>query len=174
VVCEMPVIFAISGHECPRRCNSASSRPLISGARSRMYSACLAPRTRSSTSTDDKSPPESLARLRSAASSSDELATVARLGLTGLSKRGKVNTDERPRSRLDSPTEVVFTDEGRACGHAALLSQDDDVLAAGVVRFTINELGTRAGIALFVDGQRQKVPYVSDCRTIYSGGRKHH
>jgi hypothetical protein len=91
-----------------------------------------------------------------------------------MSAHGHVWTVHVVKASEVRPTEVVFTDEGRACGHAALLSQDDGVLAAGVVRFTINELGTRAGIALFVDGQRQKVPYVSDCRTIYSGGRKHH
>ena len=40
------------------------------------------------------------------------------------------------------------------------------------VRFTVDELGTRKGVAMFVDGKPQYVAYVSDCRRIYSGGRK--
>ena len=46
------------------------------------------------------------------------------------------------------------------------------ILAASVVRFTIDELGTRKGVAMFVDGKRQLVPYVCDCRASYGGGRK--
>jgi hypothetical protein len=46
------------------------------------------------------------------------------------------------------------------------------VLAASVVRFTIDELGARCGVAMYVAGKRQRVPYVSDCRAIHAGGRK--
>lgn len=42
-----------------------------------------------------------------------------------------------------------------------------------VVRFALDELGTRANVAMFVAGERQTFPYVSDCRNIYGGGRKH-
>jgi hypothetical protein len=52
------------------------------------------------------------------------------------------------------------------------MSKDTGVLAASVVRFAIDELGTRKGVAMFVEGKRQLVPYVSDCRSIYPGGRK--
>jgi len=69
------------------------------------------------------------------------------------------------------PTEVIYTDERRACAHAAEMSRDQGVLAASVVRFTLDEPGTQSGIAMFVNGTRQQVPYVSDCRTIHGGGK---
>jgi hypothetical protein len=70
------------------------------------------------------------------------------------------------------PTDAVFGGEQAACAHARAMSKDTEVLAASVVRFTIDELGTRKGVAMFVEGKRQLVPYVSDCRSIYPGGRK--
>jgi hypothetical protein len=70
------------------------------------------------------------------------------------------------------PTEVIFTDEETACAHARAMSKDTEVLAASVVRFTLDELGARRGVAMFVQGKRQMVPYVSDCRSVYAGGRK--
>jgi hypothetical protein len=70
------------------------------------------------------------------------------------------------------PTEAVFGREQAACTHARAMSKDTGVLAASVVRFAIDELGTRKGVAMFVQGERQMVPYVSDCRSIYAGGRK--
>jgi hypothetical protein len=45
------------------------------------------------------------------------------------------------------------------------MSKDTEVLAASVVRFAVDELGTRRGVAVFVRGKRQQVPYVSDCRS---------
>ena len=70
------------------------------------------------------------------------------------------------------PTDAVFGTEQAACTRASAMSQDTEVLAASVVRFTVDELGTRKGVAMFVDGERQLVAYVSDCRGIYAGGRK--
>jgi hypothetical protein len=70
------------------------------------------------------------------------------------------------------PTEAVFRRENSACARAREMSKDTEVLAASVVRFTVDELGTRTGVAMFVNGQRQMVPYVSDCRGIYANGRK--
>ena len=70
------------------------------------------------------------------------------------------------------PTDAVFGTEEAACTHAREMSQDTEVLAASVVRFTIDELGTRRGVAMFVDGKRQLVAYVSDCRALYANGRK--
>jgi hypothetical protein len=70
------------------------------------------------------------------------------------------------------PTDAVFGTEEAAGIHARAMSQDIEVLAASVVRFTLDELGTRKGVAMYVDGKRQLVPYVSDCRGIYAGGRK--
>jgi hypothetical protein len=71
------------------------------------------------------------------------------------------------------PTQAIYRDEKAACNYAAALSRDDGVLAASVVRFMLDELGTRANVAMFVAGERQTFPYVSDCRNIYGGGRKH-
>jgi hypothetical protein len=70
------------------------------------------------------------------------------------------------------PTDAVFGTEQAACTRARQMSKDAEILAASVVRFTIDELGTRSGVAMFVQGKRQMVPYVSDCRSIYAGGRK--
>ena len=70
------------------------------------------------------------------------------------------------------PTDSAFGTEQAACAHAREMSKDVEVLAASVVRFTLDELGTRKGVAMFVEGKRQMVPYVSDCRSIYAGGRK--
>jgi hypothetical protein len=70
------------------------------------------------------------------------------------------------------PTDSAFGTEQAACAHAREMSKDVEVLAASVVRFILDELGTRKGVAMFVEGKRQMVPYVSDCRSIYAGGRK--
>ncbi|HEX4226381.1 MAG TPA: hypothetical protein VHZ97_28725 [Pseudonocardiaceae bacterium] len=72
------------------------------------------------------------------------------------------------------PTQAVFRDEEQACAYAAAASGDDEVLTASVVRFSLGELGTRSWVALFVEGARQQLPYVSDCRTLFGGGRKAH
>ena len=70
------------------------------------------------------------------------------------------------------PTEAVFSTWLAALDHAKALSRDSGVLAASVVRFTVDELGTRTGVAMVVHGRRQQVPYVSDCRVLYANGRK--
>jgi hypothetical protein len=45
------------------------------------------------------------------------------------------------------------------------------VLAASVTRFELNTVGTRRSVAMFVDGKRQAVPHLSDCRNFHGGGR---
>ena len=70
------------------------------------------------------------------------------------------------------PTDAVFGTEEATATHARAMSTDTEVLAASVVRFTVDEVGTRRGVAMFVDGRRQLVPYVSDCRGLYANGRK--
>lgn len=77
-----------------------------------------------------------------------------------------------PHAKEVRPTEAVFSREAAACTHAAAMSKDSDVLAASVVRFTVDELGVRCGVAMYVAGKCQRVPYVSDCRAIHAGGRK--
>jgi hypothetical protein len=56
------------------------------------------------------------------------------------------------------PTDAVFRTEEAACTHARAMSKDTGTLAASVVRFAVGELGTRKGVAMFVDGERQLVP----------------
>ena len=68
------------------------------------------------------------------------------------------------------PTEALFTEGPRALEHAAQVSTDSEVLAARVVRFVLDELGTRRNVAMFVDGVRQQFPHISDCRRIHGGG----
>jgi transposase-like protein len=68
------------------------------------------------------------------------------------------------------PTEVVYTDERRACEHAEQLSTDYGVLAATVVRFATDEPGNRRNVAMYVRGVRQEVTHLSDCRRIHGGG----
>jgi len=57
--------------------------------------------------------------------------------------------------------------------YAAELSTDPGVLAAGITRFVVDELGTRRAIALYVTGIRQQVPYVSDDRIVHANGAGH-
>ena len=70
------------------------------------------------------------------------------------------------------PTELICSNLADAEVNAAALSQDPGVLAAAVTRFTVDSLGTRSGVALYVAGARQAVPYVSNDRRIFSSGRK--
>jgi hypothetical protein len=69
------------------------------------------------------------------------------------------------------PTQGLFADEGRALAYAEQLSTDDEVLAAVVTRFAVDELGTRRNVAMYVHGQRQEVPHLSNCGRIHGGGR---
>jgi hypothetical protein len=68
------------------------------------------------------------------------------------------------------PTELVCSNLAAAEANAAALSQDPGVLAAAVTRFTMDAPGARSGVALYVAGRRQAVPYVSDDRRINSSG----
>ena len=54
------------------------------------------------------------------------------------------------------PTQAIVNDERAA--YASELSGDSEVLAASVIRFVLDELGTRRNVAMFVRGQRQSVP----------------
>jgi hypothetical protein len=60
--------------------------------------------------------------------------------------------------------EAVYSKAETACDHARARSEDLGVLAAAVTRFTVDVMGTRSGSALYVNGTRQAVPYVSDSR----------
>ena len=80
-------------------------------------------------------------------------------GARHLARRGPTH-----RSR------VPHLARGAGSRHGAV--ERPGVLAASVVRFTLDELGTRTGVAMFVHGRRQQVPYVSDWRVLYANGRK--
>jgi len=71
------------------------------------------------------------------------------------------------------PTELICRSLADAEHHASELSTDPGVLAAGITRFVVDELGTRRALALYVDGVKQQVPYVSDSRTIHANGAGH-
>ena len=66
-------------------------------------------------------------------------------------------------------TELVVTDLTTAERWACDWSQntDEGVLAAAVTRFGLDQPGTRRPVSLFVNGERQAVPYVSNCRRIH-------
>jgi len=68
------------------------------------------------------------------------------------------------------PTELICQRLATAETYAAALSTDPGVLAAGITRFVIDELGTRQAVALYVDSVKQQVPYVSDSRTVHANG----
>lgn len=67
-------------------------------------------------------------------------------------------------------TEVIFTGQDRAEEHAAAVSTDPEVLAGAVTRYVLDSLGERKPIALFVKGERQKVPHLSDDRRVAANG----
>jgi len=71
------------------------------------------------------------------------------------------------------PTELVCWSLANAERYASELSTDPGVLAAGITRFVVDELGTRRAIALYVDGVKQQVPYVSNSRVIHANGAGH-
>jgi hypothetical protein len=61
------------------------------------------------------------------------------------------------------PTEAVFSGSQAACEHAEASSTDPGVLAASVVRFTVNELGTRRGWRCSCTAEGKRSP---TCRTV--------
>jgi hypothetical protein len=67
-------------------------------------------------------------------------------------------------------TEVIWTAREKAEAYARELSTDPGVLAGGVTRYTLNSPGERTPVALFVAGQRQEVPHLSDDRRIAANG----
>jgi len=68
------------------------------------------------------------------------------------------------------PTELICRDLAKAERFATELSTDPGVLAAGITRYVLDELGTRQAVALYVAGVKQQVPYVSDDRAVHANG----
>lgn len=56
--------------------------------------------------------------------------------------------------------------------HAQLISTDPGVLAGAVTLFVLDVPGRRSAVALYVDGERQVAPYVSDNRLVYANGHE--
>jgi hypothetical protein len=69
-----------------------------------------------------------------------------------------------------SATVLVTSAQAAAEQYAATLSRDPGVLAGAVTRFTLDAPGRRTAIALYVGGERQHAPYVSDDRQVLANG----
>ena len=67
-------------------------------------------------------------------------------------------------------TEVIFTGQDNAETYAQDLSTDPGVLAGAVTEYVLNSPGERHPVSLFVQGQRQAVPHLSDDRQIAANG----
>lgn len=67
-------------------------------------------------------------------------------------------------------TEVIWTSQEPAEVYAKDLSTDPGVLAGAVTRFVVNSPGERKPVALYVAGQRQGVPHLSDDRKVAANG----
>lgn len=74
------------------------------------------------------------------------------------------------RPREICATQYLTTDQADAERYAQAMSGDEGVLAAAVTRYVVGALGHTRAAALFVDGVRQRVPYVSDDRRINANG----
>ncbi len=71
-------------------------------------------------------------------------------------------------------TEVIWTVQSDAEKWACELSSDPGVLAGAVTWFVLNSPGERRAVALFVQGERQQVPHLSDDRRIGASGYVQH
>jgi hypothetical protein len=69
-----------------------------------------------------------------------------------------------------SATTFVTANESAAGKYAATLSTDPGVLAAAVTRFVLDQDGRRTPAAMFVKGERQQVPHISDDRRVNANG----
>jgi hypothetical protein len=54
---------------------------------------------------------------------------------------------------------------------AKIVSGDPGVLAGAVTEYVLDTPGRRTPVALYVRGQKQAVPYISDNRQVYANGR---
>lgn len=63
-------------------------------------------------------------------------------------------------------TAVIFSRFEPAEEWVRTISGDSEVLAGALTRYRLNTPGERKPVALFVNGQRQQVPHLSDDRTV--------
>lgn len=71
-----------------------------------------------------------------------------------------------------SATAMLCSTVAKAEKYAKDLSTDPGVLAAAVTRYVIDEQGHRTAVALYVNGRKQEVGYISDDRRVWANGRK--
>lgn len=69
-----------------------------------------------------------------------------------------------------SATACIWSTLKRAEGHAQALSGDPGVLGAAVTRFLVDQPGVRTAVSLWVAGQRQEAPYISNDRRVWANG----
>jgi len=69
-----------------------------------------------------------------------------------------------------SATELICAEQESAEKYACVLSTDPGVLAGAVTRFVIDAPGIRTPVALYVAGDNQQVPHISDDRRVYANG----
>ena len=67
-------------------------------------------------------------------------------------------------------TDVIWTVKAKADAYARELSTDPGVLAGAVTRFVLNSPGERSPLALYVKGELQEVPHLSNDRQIAANG----
>lgn len=69
-----------------------------------------------------------------------------------------------------SATAMLCSTLAKAEAYATQLSTDPGVIAAAVTRYMVDEQGRRTAIALYVDGKRQEVPWISNDRQVLANG----
>lgn len=69
-----------------------------------------------------------------------------------------------------SATVLLCSTLQQAEAYAAELSNDPGVLGAAVTRYVVDQQGRRTAVALFVAGQRQDVPWISNDRRVLANG----
>jgi hypothetical protein len=67
-------------------------------------------------------------------------------------------------------TQMICSMQSTAEDYACSVSTDPGVLAAAVTIYHVDEPGQRCAIALFVHGERQQAPYISNDRRINARG----
>lgn len=84
--------------------------------------------------------------------------------------RGEVYGVHAIRPQEISATALLCSTVAKAERYAKELSADPGVLGAAVTRYTVDEQGHRTAVALYVNGVKQHVPYVSDDRRLWANG----
>jgi hypothetical protein len=74
------------------------------------------------------------------------------------------------RTHEITATDVVYRSQAAAESWAIHVSRYPDVLASGVTRYLLDSPGHRTPVALFVRGERQALPYVTDDQPVFIKG----